>query len=417
MEKILIEGGVPLRGHVKISGSKDSALAAIPASILTNSPTVLKNIPRIEEVAQYQKILQYLGASCIHQDNSLTIYSNEFKNRMLSMQEVSHLSSWLYLLAALLAKFGEVAIEYPTSTRIRSALDHHLKGFKALGASVIEQDAYLRLTADQLTGARIYLDDADRSATISLLYTAVMASGQTIIENAAKDPEVVDVVTLLTNMGANIKGAGTDVIRVWGKEKLKGSHHTLIPDRIEAGFYMIAVAATKGEVVIEQIIPEHLEAVTAKLIEMGVIIEVGDEWIRLQGIKQYSPIHVRTHPYPGFPTDLQHPITSLFTQTNGTSLITEHHQNGSFQHVKELRHLGADIKLEARTIVVDGPTLLQGERITVDHLSTCKALLIAALVSRDPMYMNRIDIFNSGYENWLEKLVGLGARMKYVSSP
>ncbi len=324
MEKLMIKGGRPLYGHVPISGAKNSALALIPATILAESVTVIENLPGIRDVQVFEEILRRLGAEVIRDGDTLRIDGRQLRNLPMDDSSVKKLRASYYLMGAMLGRFGEAVVGMPGGCNLGPRpIDQHIKGFEALGAQVVYKDGSIHLTASRLKGARIYLDVISVGATINIMLAASRAEGVTVIENAAKEPEIIDVATLLSSMGARIKGAGTDVIRIRGKRSLQGCRHSIIPDRIEAGTFMIAAAATVGDVTVENVIPLHLEPLSAKLREMGITVKESDESLRVIGKENYQAVDIKTLPYPGFPTDLQQPFTSLLIQAEGTSLVTD----------------------------------------------------------------------------------------------
>lgn len=412
LEKLVIKGGRPLYGSVKISGAKNSAIAVLPATLLADSPSTLENMPKIRDVAVYLQLLQKLGARVTWEGAKLVIDPSQITGKPLVDENVSKLRASYYLMGALLGRFKEVTIGFPGGCGLGPRpIDQHIKGFLALGAKVKQLDGIIQLVATRLRGARIYLDVVSMGATINLMLAAVYAEGKTVIENAAKDPEVVDVATLLGSMGAQIKGAGTDVIRIEGVERLYGCHHAIIPDRIEAGTYMIAAAATRGEVRVEHIIPKHVEPVSAKLREMGVHIEEADESLNVFGTHDYTSIDIKTLPYPGFPTDLQQPFTSLLTQAQGTSLITDNIYFSRFKQVSELKKMGAKMKVEGRTAIIEGMTPLHGSCLHADDLRSGVTLVIAGLIADQVTTITGIEHIDRGYEQLEGKLARLGAEI------
>ncbi|MFM1651175.1 UDP-N-acetylglucosamine 1-carboxyvinyltransferase [Brevibacillus sp. B_LB10_24] len=410
MEKLIINGGKPLRGSVSISGAKNSAVALIPAALLADGPVVIENLPHIQDVEIYVELLQRMGASVLFEDDWMEIDSSAMKPIVMPNGHVKKLRASYYLWGALLAKFGEANVGLPGGCDLGPRpVDLHIKGFQALGARVDNMNGVMTLRANRLRGARIYLDLISVGATINIMLAAARAEGVTVIENAAREPEIVDVATLLNNMGANIKGAGTDVIRIQGVERLRGCRHTIIPDRIEAGTYMIAAAATRGDIILENVIPKHLEPISAKLREIGVVIEDGDDNIRVIGQEKYQAVDVKTNPYPGFPTDLQQPMTTLLTQVKGSSIITDNIYGSRFRHVDELRRMGASIKVEGRSAVIEGGRLLHGAKVVSSDLRAGAALAIAGLVSKGVTEVEGLEHIDRGYENLVGKLRDLGA--------
>ncbi|NGQ95532.1 UDP-N-acetylglucosamine 1-carboxyvinyltransferase [Brevibacillus sp. SYP-B805] len=412
MEKLIIKGGKPLQGTVSVSGAKNSAVALIPAALLADGPVVIENLPHIQDVGIYAELLKEMGADVLYEDDWMEIDGRPLNPVQMPNGKVKKLRASYYLWGALLGKFGEARVGMPGGCDLGPRpVDLHIKGFQALGAKVENQNGMLVLKAKKLKGARIYLDLVSVGATINIMLAATRAEGTTIIENAAREPEIVDVATLLNNMGANIKGAGTDVIRIKGVDKLSGCRHTIIPDRIEAGTYMIAAAATRGDVTLENVIPKHLESVTAKLREIGVVVEEADDTIRVVGQEKYRAVDVKTSPYPGFPTDLQQPITVLLTQAKGTSILTDNIYSARFRHVDELRRMGASIKVEGRSAVVDGGARLHGTKVVASDLRAGAALIVAGLVANGLTELEGLEHIDRGYENLVGKLTSLGAEV------
>lgn len=413
MERLYIYGGAPLYGRVTVSGAKNSALALIPASLLATTPTTIENLPNISDVTIYQDLLQELGAQVKLNNDQIYIDPSNLISKPLPNGLVKKLRASYYLMGALLGRFKEAHIGLPGGCDLGPRpIDQHIKGFMALGAEVVQESGALHLKARELIGTRIYLDIVSVGATINIMLAAALAKGTTIIENAAKEPEIIDVATILTSMGANIKGAGTNVIRITGVKELHGCTHSIIPDRIEAGTYMIAAAAVEGDVLIENVIPTHLESITAKLKEMGGIIEVGEDHIRVQGQASYRPVDLKTLVYPGFPTDLQQPMTPLLTRAMGTSIITDTIYGHRFKHIDELRRMGAKVRIEARSALVEGVTPLQGAAVNVSDLRAGAALVIAGLMAEGKTEIRGVSHIDRGYERLVEKLSQLGAKLE-----
>jgi len=410
MEKLIINGGQPLKGSVTISGAKNSAVALIPAALLADGPVVIENLPHIQDVGIYAQLLKEMGADVLFEDDWMEIDGRSLNPAVVPNGKIKKLRASYYLWGALLGKFGEARIGLPGGCDLGPRpVDLHIKGFEALGAKVENQNGVMTIKAKRLKGARIYLDLVSVGATINIMLAATKAEGTTIIENAAREPEIVDVATLLNNMGANIKGVGTDVIRIQGVEKLHGCRHTIIPDRIEAGTYMIAAAATRGDVTLENVIPKHLESVTAKLREIGVEVLEADDTIRVIGKERYRAVDVKTSPYPGFPTDLQQPITTLLTQAKGASIVTDNIYAARFRHVDELRRMGANIKVESRSAVIEGGSKLLGAKVLATDLRAGAALVIAGLVTEGTTELDGLEHVDRGYEDLVGKLQRLGA--------
>ena len=410
MEKLMIRGGRPLKGSVQISGAKNSAVALVPAAILAESEVILDNLPHISDVAVYSEILQELGAAVSWQGDVMRIDPSRLEARPMPNGKVKLLRASYYLMGAMLGRFGEAIIGLPGGCNFEPRpIDQHIKGFEALGATVTNEHGSMRISAKELRGAKIYLDVASVGATINIMLAASRAKGSTIIENAAKEPEIIDVATLLGAMGAKIKGAGTETIRIEGVERMHGCRHSIIPDRIQAGTYMIAAAATRGDVVIDNVIPKHMEAMTAKLEEMGVTVYEMDESIRIVGGPNYSAIDVKALVYPGFPTDLQSPMTTLLTQAEGVSILSDYVYSNRFKHVPELARMGANIRVEGRSAIVEGGEL-NAAKVRAADLRAGAALMIAGLTVKEGITeIMGVEYIDRGYDNLVDNLRKLGA--------
>ncbi|WP_106769468.1 UDP-N-acetylglucosamine 1-carboxyvinyltransferase [Paenibacillus faecalis] len=410
MEKLMISGGRPLQGTVTISGAKNSAIALIPAAILADTEVVLDNLPLLSDVAVYAEILEELGAQVVWEDNQMKIDPSKIKSIPMPNGAVKKLRASYYMMGALLGRFNEAVIGLPGGCNFEPRpIDQHIKGFEALGATVTNEHGAIHLHAKELRGAKIYLDVSSVGATINIMLAAAKAKGSTIIENAAKEPEIIDVATLLNSMGAVIKGAGTETIRIEGVSSLHGCRHSIIPDRIQAGTYMIAAAATRGNVVIDNVIPKHLEALTAKLLEMGVGIEELDESIRVIGKERYEHVDVKALVYPGFATDLQSPMTSLLTQAEGVSVLTDFVYSNRFKHVPELARMGAKIRVEGRSAIINGGRL-NAAKVKATDLRAGAALVIAGLtVPEGVTEVSGVEFIDRGYDHLVTNLRQLGA--------
>ncbi|MBR2563905.1 MAG: UDP-N-acetylglucosamine 1-carboxyvinyltransferase [Paenibacillus sp.] len=410
MEKLMISGGRPLQGAVTISGAKNSAIALIPAALLAESEVVLDNLPLLSDVAVYAEILEELGARVTWEGNQMKIDPSDIKSIPMPNGPVKKLRASYYMMGALLGRFKEATIGLPGGCNFEPRpIDQHIKGFEALGATVTNEHGSIHLYAKELRGAKIYLDVSSVGATINIMLAATRAKGSTIIENAAKEPEIIDVATLLNSMGASIKGAGTETIRIEGVSELKGCRHSIIPDRIQAGTYMIAAAATRGDVLIDNVIPKHLEALTAKLLEMGVGIEELDESIRVIGQPKYNHVDVKALVYPGFPTDLQSPMTSVLTQATGVSVLSDFVYSNRFKHVPELVRMGAKIRVEGRSAIIEGSSL-NAAKVKASDLRAGAALVIAGLtVSEGVTEVTGVEFIDRGYDHLVTNLRLLGA--------
>lgn len=409
----MVVGGRPLRGTVQISGAKNSAIALIPAAVLAETPVTLDNLPHLSDVAIYTEILTDLGATIDWNEDRMTIDPSQMKSLAMPNGKVKKLRASYYLMGALLGRFGEATIGLPGGCNFEPRpIDLHIKGFEALGAVVSNENGALHIRAKELRGAKIYLDMASVGATINIMLAASRAKGLTTIENAAKEPEIIDVATLLNSMGAKIKGAGTDTIRIEGVSGLHGCRHSIIPDRIQAGTYMIAAAATRGDVTVDNVIPKHLEALTAKLQEMGVHVYEMDESIRIVGQPIYESVDVKALIYPGFATDLQSPMASLLCQAKGVSILTDHVYSNRFKHIPELVRMGAKMKVEGRSAIIEG-SQLSSAKVRATDLRAGAALVIAGLsvMTGGVTEVSGVEFIDRGYENLVFNLSSLGAEV------
>lgn len=410
-EIIAIEGGHKLNGTVEISGAKNATVALIPAIILADSPVTIYGVPEISDVDALAVLLEELNCTVLRSHDSLIVDPSRMENVPLVSDAVDKLRASYYLMGALLGKCKKVVMKAPGGCFLGPRpIDLHIKGFEALGAKVEFVDGAHVITADRLVGAKIYLDFASVGATINILLAAVKAEGKTVIENAAKEPEIIDVVNLLTKMGAKIRGAGTDTITIEGVEKLNGCNHEIIPDRIEAGTFLIIAAAAGEKVIVQNVIPQHLEAVTSKLKEIGVKMDiVGDSIIVHGGIENLKPVDIRTQVYPGFATDLQQPLTTLLTQCQGESQVVETIYPERFGHCYQLNSMGANIIQEEAMCFVNGPTPLHGTRVYATDLRCGAALIVAGLMAKGVTEIGNVYHIDRGYDNIDHKLISLGA--------
>ncbi|QHS23584.1 UDP-N-acetylglucosamine 1-carboxyvinyltransferase [Virgibacillus sp. MSP4-1] len=412
MEKLLVEGGKSLKGEVRISGAKNSAVALIPATILAESPVTIEGLPYISDIQILRNLLEEIGGEVDQSGQDITVDPSAMISMPLPNGKVKKLRASYYFMGAMLGRFKKAVIGLPGGCNLGPRpIDQHIKGFEALGAKVTNEQGAIYLRADELTGARIYLDVVSVGATINIMLAAVKAKGKTVIENAAKEPEIIDVATLLTSMGAKIKGAGTDVIRIEGVDHLSGCQHTIIPDRIEAGTYTIIAAAIGEEVLIDNVIPTHLESIIAKLQEMGVIIDVIEDQLIVRGNKRMKSVDIKTLVYPGFPTDLQQPFTTLLTQADGTGIVTDTIYQSRLKHIDELRRMNADIKVEGSSAVVAGPVQLEGAKVKATDLRAGAALVAAGLVAEGITEIAGLEHIDRGYEDLTGKLKQLGANV------
>ncbi len=416
MKKLVITGNKqPLRGAVKVSGAKNAAVAIIPAAILTAAPVRIDNLPDIKDIQILIEILTSLGVRTHWQAGTLDIDASAIREWQATYDSVKKLRASYYLLGGLAGRFGRAVVPAPGGCDLGPRpIDQHIKGLVALGASVEVEHGLIKVEAGQLTGADIYLDVVSVGATINIMLAATRAKGRTIIENAAKEPEIVDVANFLNAMGANIRGAGTDVIKIAGVDKLGGVDHSVIPDRIEAGTYMIAAAATRGDVLLSDVIPKHLDPIIAKLREMGVTVDVADDQVRVIARDLPQAVDIKTFPYPGFPTDLQSLAMVLMTSANGSSMITENVFEGRFKHVDELKRMGARIKVEGRTALIEGSSRLTGAPVCATDLRAGAAFIVAGLVAEGKTIVSNTDHIYRGYENICQKFGALGADIKEI---
>ncbi|HED23908.1 MAG TPA: UDP-N-acetylglucosamine 1-carboxyvinyltransferase [Firmicutes bacterium] len=417
MEKFIIQGRTSLSGRVKISGSKNAAVAILPAAILTSENVFVENLPDITDVRTMIAILENLGVTIRRRGrNAVELVPGNLARIAPAYELVKKMRASYYFMGSLLGRFGRAEVPIPGGCDLGPRpIDQHLKGFSALGAEIKIEHGMINLTADRLKGANIYLDVVTIGATINLMLAAAAAEGRTVLENAAKEPEIVDLANFLNAMGAKIRGAGTDVIRIDGVKKFSGARHIVIPDRIEAGTFMLAAAATGGTVTVEDVIPKHLEAITAKLREIGTSVQVEPERITVAGTENMAASDLKTFPYPGFPTDLQPPGMVLLTAAKGLSVVTENVFDGRFNHVDELKRMGARIKVEGRTALVEGGGRLSGAPVTAPDLRSGAALIIAALMAEGTSEIGAIEHVDRGYENFEDKLISLGAAIERIS--
>lgn len=411
MEKLNIAGGDPLRGTVHISGAKNSAVALIPATILADSPVTIEGLPHISDIDTLRDLLEEIGGKVTFEKGEMVVNPASMISMPLPNGKVKKLRASYYLMGAMLGRFKQAVIGLPGGCHLGPRpIDQHIKGFEALGAEVTNEQGAIYLRAEKLIGARIYLDVVSVGATINIMLAAVLAEGKTVIENAAKEPEIIDVATLLASMGAKIKGAGTDVIRIEGVESLHGCKHSIIPDRIEAGTFLIAGAAMGDEVVLDNVIPTHLESITAKLREMGFTIETSNDQMLIVGRNEgLKPVDIKTLVYPGFPTDLQQPMTALLTKAKGTSVVTDTIYSARFKHIDELRRMGANMKVEGRSAIITGQTQLQGAKVKASDLRAGACLVVAGLMADGVTEITGLEHIDRGYSLLEKKLEGLGA--------
>jgi UDP-N-acetylglucosamine 1-carboxyvinyltransferase len=418
MDKLIINGGVPLQGEVKITGAKNAVLGLIPAAILSRNVIVMDNVPQINDVQKMVNILRKLGVRIDSEGDVLTIDAREKISHDCSpyQDQTGKMRASYYLLGALLGRYHEAIVPLPGGCNIGDRpIDQHIKGFEALGAKVVIEHGQVKMKADRLVGTDIYLDVVSVGATINIMLAAVLAEGKTVIENVAKEPHIVDVANFLNKMGANIKGAGTDTIRIRGVEKLGSCSYSVVPDQITAGTYMMAAAATGGNVLVSGVIPKHMESVTAKLREMGADVTVEGDGLRVKNDKErLKACRIKTLPYPGFPTDLQQPMAVLMAIAEGNSMIQESIFENRFKYVDELRKMGANITISGRIANITGVPKLSGTKIISTDLRAGAAMVIAALVAEGESEVTGLQYIDRGYENLEGNFRDLGARIRRV---
>ena len=418
MEKLVINGGKSLRGAVEINGAKNAAVAILPAAIIASAgKCVIDNIPDIEDVHCLERILKSLGCTVNKLDsNTLEIDSTDVNNFNACTEDVRRMRASYYFIGSLLARFKQARVELPGGCPIGvRPIDQHIKGFEALGAEVVIEHGAVNVKADKLVGTNIFFDVVSVGATINVMIAATLAEGVTTLENVAKEPHVVDVANFLNTMGADIKGAGTDIIRIRGVEELRGCSYSVIPDQIEAGTFMISAAATRGDITIKNVIPKHLESITAKLIEMGVVVEEGDDSVRVTVDGELKGVNIKTTPYPGFPTDIQQPMSSLLSTVSGRSMINESIYENRHKHTDELKKMGANIKVEGRVALIDGVEKLTGAVVVATDLRAGAAMVVAGLMAEGETEITNIEHIDRGYPHIEEKFRSLGADIHRVS--
>ncbi len=418
MEQYVVYGGTPLVGEVEIGGAKNAALAILAASVMTDETVLIENMPDVRDTNILLQAMESIGVR-VNRIDSHTVEVNASSIHELVIEDdyIKKIRASYYLLGALLGKYHKAEVALPGGCNIGSRpIDQHIKGFKALGADVRIEHGLIITEAAHLRGSHIYMDVVSVGATINVMMAAVMAEGVTIIENPAKEPHVVDLANFLNSMGANIRGAGTDVIRIRGVSRLHRTEYTIIPDQIEAGTFMFAAAATKGDVTVRNVIPKHLESISAKLNEIGCDVVEAEDAVRVVSSRPLNHTHVKTLPYPGFPTDMQPQITVALGLSCGTSIVTESIYESRFKYVDELTRMGASIKVEGNTAIIDGVARYTGAGITAPDLRAGAALVIAALAAEGMSTVDDIHFIERGYERFPEKLRGLGAQIEKVEN-
>lgn len=411
MEQLVIRGNVKLKGEVAISGAKNAALGILPAAILANDVCVIENLPCVNDIKVLLQSMESIGVKVEYIDeHKVKVDSRNITEHKIDYDYIRKIRASYYLLGALLGRFKNAEVALPGGCNIGSRpIDQHIKGFEALGATVSVEHGMILASAEELTGTNIFLDVVSVGATINIMLSAVLAEGVTTIENPAKEPHIVDVANFLNSMGADIKGAGTDIIKITGVEELHGTEYMIIPDQIEAGTYMVAGAITGGDVTVTNIIPKHMEAISAKLQEMGVEIKEFDESIQVIANEPLKCINLKTLPYPGFPTDMQPQMTALLSKTPGTSIVTESIFENRFSYIDELKRMGVNIKVESNTAVVTGVEELTGAEVEAPDLRAGAALILAGLAAEGETSITHVEYIDRGYEHIETKLRKLGA--------
>jgi UDP-N-acetylglucosamine 1-carboxyvinyltransferase len=419
MDKFVINGGNPLKGEVTISGAKNAAVAIIPAAILCDGICRIENIPQISDVTNCLRILYEMGASVKTIDaHTIEIDSKHIHSHIVPHEMAKRMRASYYLIGALLGKFNRASVAMPGGCDLGPRpIDQHLKGFEALGAEISLKDGMISVEADRLVGNQIYLDVVSVGATINIIIAATKARGLTIIENAAKEPHIVDLANFLNSMGADIRGAGTDVIKIRGVQSLRSTTYSIIPDQIEAGTFMVAAAATGGDVMINNVIPKHLESISNKLIEAGVEVTEYDEAVRVRRVGPLQKCIVKTMPHPGFPTDMQPQIGTLLTVAQGTSIVSEGIWDNRFRYTEQLARMGADIQVNGKVAVIQGVEKLSGSPVRANDLRAGAAMLIAGLMAEGVTEIEDIHYIERGYENVVDKFLALGADIKRITIP
>lgn len=411
MEKLVIRGGNRLSGEVEISGAKNAAVAIIPATLLAQDVCRIENIPNISDVSCMIKILSQMGAQVKYiNKHTIEINTKTVNSYIVHHEMTKQLRASYYLIGALLGRYGRAKVALPGGCNFGvRPIDLHIRGFELLGAETTVENAMINASADRLTGSFIYMDKVSVGATINVMLAAVKARGLTVIENAAKEPHIVDLANFLNAMGADVRGAGTDVIKIHGVSKMHGCTYSIIPDQIEAGTYMVAAAATAGDVLIKNVIPKHLESITAKLIECGVTVDEYDDAVRVQSTGRFRKCNIKTMPHPGFPTDMQPQMAVLLTVADGTSIVSEGVWDNRFKYIDQFIRMGANVQVDGTIAVFQGVKELTGAPVRADDLRAGAAMIIAGLMARGTTEVEDIIYIDRGYENYVEKFRDLGA--------
>ncbi len=419
MEQLLIKGGIPLKGEVSVSGAKNAALPMLAAALLSQDVCRVENVPIIDDIKVLLDSIEDLGVKIDFEDNGHTVIMDcrKIDKLRVDYEHIKKIRASYYLLGSLLGGYSEAEVAMPGGCNLGARLiDQHIKGFEALGAEVEIEHGMIKTRAKRLKGATIYLDMPSVGATLNIMMAAVKAEGVTTIENPAKEPHIVDVANFLNSMGADVKGAGTDIVRVTGVKKLHGAEYMIIPDMIEAGTYMVAAAITKGDVTIKNLIPKHMEAVVAKLNEMGVGVDEYDDSIRVHYKGPYENIHVKTVPYPGFPTDMHPQFAALMGIVDGVGVMTESIFDSRFNYVAELSRMGADMKIKGNTSLIEGVESYSGAEVSATDLRAGAALVLAGLAAQGETVINNVENIDRGYEHFEDKLRACGGEVYRINS-
>lgn len=415
MDRYVITGKQKLEGSVKVSGSKNASLPLMVAAVLAEGKTTLQGVPRLTDILNMSEALKTLGCRIEFSANDLTIDTSSISDCVVDEELMRKMRASNLILGPMIARYGKIKISRPGGCAIGTRpMDQHFKGLKELGVMIAEKHGYIEARADKLRGGEVYLDVPSVGATENIMMAAVLAKGTTVIQNAAREPEIVDLQNLLNKMGAKIRGAGTHIVRIDGVKKTVGAEHSVIPDRIEAGTHMVAAVMTGGDILVENVVPEHLSPVIAKLRQGGAEIHINGDSVRVRQRERFKALDVKTLAYPGFPTDMQPQFLALLTIAEGTSIVTETIFENRFQHVAELVRMGARIKVEGRTAVISGVDNLEGAFTEATDLRAGAALFLAALAAEEGTVLERVDHIDRGYENLEEKYRSLGAKMQRV---
>ena len=419
MEKFVINGGVPLKGEISISGAKNAAVAILPAVLLSDGVCRIENIPDISDVNTIVHILHSLGATVTYINrHTVEIDPKNIRSSVLSYELASNMRASSYFIGAFLGRFKKAKVAPPGGCDFGTRpIDQHIKGFEALGARVIYEDGMVFASAAELNGSPVYLDKVSVGATINIMLAAVKAKGMTVIENAAREPHIVDLANFLNSMGADIMGAGTNVIKIHGVNELHGTSYNVIPDQIEAGTYMVAAAATGGDLLIKNVIPKHLESITAKIVESGARVQEFDEAIRVIAPQRPKRCNITTQPHPGFPTDMQPQMTVLLSVADGLSIVSEGVWDNRFRYVDQLTSMGAKIQVDGKSAIITGVESLNPSCVNATDLRAGAALIIAGLMAKGTTEIGNIQYIDRGYENVVEKLTAVGADIKRITYP